>query len=62
MANHSPKRAPNSQAGGFLIAIGALLGASIGFLIGQATPGFLIGSGSGIALAVAVWLVDRRRG
>ncbi|QQV78565.1 hypothetical protein H5J25_08085 [Sphingomonas aliaeris] len=62
MANQSPNRTPGSQAGGFLIAVGALLGACIGFLIGQATPGFLIGSGTGIALAVVIWLRDRRRG
>lgn len=62
MANQSPNRTPGSQAGGFLIALGALLGASIGFLVGQATPGFLIGSATGIALAVVIWLRDRRRG
>lgn len=56
-----PRPGSTSQAGGFLICIGALLGAAVGFIFGQATPGFLIGAGSGIALAVAVWLVDRRR-
>ncbi|KQS02374.1 hypothetical protein ASG11_13145 [Sphingomonas sp. Leaf357] len=62
MANLTPNTPPNHQAGGFLIAVGAMLGAGIGFLYGQATPGFLIGSGAGIALAVAIWLIDRRRG
>ena len=62
MVNQPPSRpGSKSQAGGFLIAAGAMLGASIGFLLGQATPGFLIGAGSGIAFAVAIWLVDRRR-
>ncbi|MDQ2764213.1 MAG: hypothetical protein M3Y22_12270 [Pseudomonadota bacterium] len=61
MADIPPNRAPNRQAGGFLIAIGTMIGASIGFLYGQATPGFLIGAGAGIALAVAIWLIDRRR-
>lgn len=56
-----PRPGSTSMAGGFLIALGAMLGAVVGFLVGQATPGFLIGAGSGIALAVAVWLVDRRR-
>jgi len=42
--------------------MGAMLGACVGFLFGQATPGFLIGSATGIALAVAIWLRDSRRG
>lgn len=60
---NNPRNGPkNSQAGGFLIAMGAMLGACVGFLFGQATPGFLIGSATGIALAVAIWLRDSRRG
>ena len=52
---------PSSAAGGFLIATGALGGAAVGFAYGEATPGFLIGTGAGIAIAVLIWLVDRRR-
>ncbi len=50
---------PNA-AGGVLIALGMIGGAAIGFAIGQATPGFLIGTAVGIAAAVLVWLRDRR--
>ncbi|QNQ07569.1 hypothetical protein [Sphingomonas alpina] len=57
MANTS--RSP--AAGGFLIALGAVLGAIVGLFLEQPTAGFLIGSGSGIAIAVAIWLFDRRR-
>jgi hypothetical protein len=35
-------------------------GAGVGFAIGQATPGFLIGTGVGVLAAVLVWLKDRR--
>ncbi|MGH6615434.1 hypothetical protein [Sphingomonas sp.] len=57
MANIS--RSP--AGGGFLIALGAVLGAIIGLFLQQPTAGFLIGSGGGIAIAVAIWLLDRRR-
>ena len=52
---------PPSAAGGALIALGAILGAALGFLTGEATPGFLIGLAAGAALAVAIWLRDRAR-
>lgn len=42
-------------AGGALIAIGAVLGAFIGLVVGQPTPGLLVGLGLGIAAALAVW-------
>ena len=32
----------------------------VGFAIGQATPGFLVGTGVGVLAAVLVWLKDRR--
>ena len=58
----SPLPARNTRAGGgAFIAIGAMLGAGVGFAIGQATPGFLIGLGLGIAAAVYVWKRDRPR-
>lgn len=55
MSEHRP-----SAAGGVLIAFGMLAGAAIGFAIGQATPGFLIGTAMGVIAAVVVWLRDRR--
>lgn len=50
MAPHPPP-----AAGGALIALGALGGAAIGFLFGQATPGVLIGGAAGIAAALLIW-------
>jgi hypothetical protein len=35
-------------------------GAAVGFAVGQATPGFMIGTALGIAVAILVWLRDRR--
>ena len=55
-----PPHEDPSAAGGFLVAMGMLVGAGIGFAIGQATPGFLIGTGVGVAAAVLVWMKDRR--
>lgn len=51
----------NPSAGGFLIAGGAILGACLGFLIEEATRGFLVGSAAGAGLAIAIWLIDRRK-
>ena len=55
----SPSRAP--MAGGFLIALCVLAGAVTGALKGEPSLGFVIGTGIGVALAAAVWLIDRRR-
>ncbi|MFZ5747210.1 MAG: hypothetical protein ACOY45_06075 [Pseudomonadota bacterium] len=49
------------MAGGCLLAATTVLGAVIGFFEGQPTIGMLIGLGAGVALSVAVWLVDRQR-
>ena len=59
MASKPPTRTP--LAGGALIAIGAMGGTIIGASQGQVTAGFLIGLGAGVAIAVAIWLVDRAR-
>ena len=55
----SPNPRP-SGAGGAFIALGAIGGAAVGFLFGEATPGFLTGLALGIALAVAIWLRGAR--
>lgn len=55
MNDHQP-----TAAGGVLIAGGMLAGVAIGFAIGQATPGFLIGTAIGVAGALLVWWRDRR--
>ena len=56
MMNRSSR---NPAAGGFLIAIGAILGAAIGLARGESTAGFLIGTALGIGGAIAVWLRAR---
>lgn len=54
----------NSQprlAGGIFIAIGLLVGAIIGIALDQPSAGMVIGMSVGAAIAVAVWLLDRKR-
>ena len=51
----------NSRAGGIFIVAGILLGFVWGLSSGNPMTGIVIGTCAGIALAVAVWLVDRRR-
>ena len=51
---------PPSAAGGVLVALGSILGAAVGFAIGEATAGFLIGLGLGATGALLVWWRDRR--
>ena len=53
------KRPP--AAGGFLIATATTLGTFIGATQRQPSAGLLIGLAIGVALAVIVWLADRRR-
>lgn len=54
--------APRSpSAGGALIALGAVGGAAIGFLLNEATPGFLVGLALGIGAALVIWQRGRRR-
>ncbi|MBX9796909.1 hypothetical protein [Sphingomonas sp.] len=53
-----PRRTP--IAGGFLIALSSLAGAFAGGLNGQPSAGLLLGVAGGVALAVAIWLRDRR--
>lgn len=47
-------------AGGLLILIGFLGGATVGILQGEPSLGVIIGVGLGIAAAVLIWLVNRR--
>ncbi|RIA37637.1 hypothetical protein DFR49_3524 [Hephaestia caeni] len=48
-------------AGGALIALAVIIGVTVGLVVGQPTQGFLVGTAIGIGMAVAVWLIDRRR-
>ena len=54
-------QARSPQAGGFLLIACIFIGVIVGLMRGQPSLGFLIGTGIGIAAAVAVWLLDRRR-
>lgn len=54
----SPSRTP--AAGGFLIAIGAMIGAFGGAFFGESTRGLFVGIGVGVVLAILIWLRDRR--
>lgn len=56
-----PKSSSAPAAGGVLIALGAMAGAVIGLFLGEPTKGFLLGIGAGIGMAIAIWLLDRRR-
>ena len=49
------------SAGGALIALGAIGGAAIGFISGEATPGFLTGLALGIAASLLIWWRGKRR-
>lgn len=50
------------RAGGALLALSILAGATVGVIKGQASIGFLVGLGVGLALLALVWLLDKRRG
>lgn len=49
-------------AGGCFLTLCILAGFPLGLAIGNPMKGILIGTGTGIVLAVIVWLLDRRRG
>jgi hypothetical protein len=50
-----------TQAGGFFLMLCIVAGFPLGLAIGNPMKGILIGTGAGIALAVLLWLLDRRR-
>ena len=54
----------NSQprlAGGIFIALGLLVGAIAGVALDQPSAGMVIGFGAGAVIALAIWLLDRKR-
>jgi hypothetical protein len=53
--------APNKHAGGCFLMIAILLGFVGGLAIRDPLKGTLIGTAAGIVIAVALWLIDRRR-
>jgi hypothetical protein len=51
----------SSRAGGCFLTVCILGGFPLGLAIGDPMKGILIGTATGIVLAVATWLVDRKR-
>ena len=49
------------MAGGFLLTVAILCGAVWGISIGNPVKGLVIGTAIGIGIAIAVWLIDRRK-
>lgn len=51
----------STRAGGCLLVVAICGGVFLGVLFDQPTIGTLIGIAAGIAIATAVWLIDRKR-
>jgi Na+/proline symporter len=51
-----------SMAGGVFIALGLIGGVIAGVYYNQASAGMVIGLGVGAAVALLVWVIDRKRG
>jgi hypothetical protein len=51
----------NSRAGGFLLTVAILAGLVAGVIAGNPMGGVLVGTAAGVLIALAVWLIDRRR-
>jgi dolichyl-phosphate-mannose--protein O-mannosyl transferase len=51
----------SSRAGGCFLTICILAGFPLGLAIGNPMKGILIGTGVGILVAIALWLLDRQR-
>lgn len=53
-------RSPEPRAAGAFIALAVVGGAILGALLGQPSAGVVAGAGVGIAVALLLWLADRR--
>lgn len=51
----------SSRAGGCFLTLCILAGFPLGLAIGNPMKGILIGTGVGIAIALATWLIDTRK-
>lgn len=51
----------NAKAGGIFLTMGILAGFAWGITRGEPMLGILAGTALGIAAAVLLWLIDRRR-
>lgn len=56
-----PENSQPRLAGGIFVALGLLIGAIVGVAVDQPSAGMITGMGIGTAIAVAVWLLDRKR-
>ena len=54
-------QSPTTRAGGCFLSICIVAGFPVGLAIGNPLKGVLIGTGAGIVIALATWLIDRRR-
>jgi hypothetical protein len=54
-------RARYTQAAGSMLAISIIAGTVAGLIVGQPSIGFLVGTGSGILLAILYFVGERRR-
>lgn len=52
----------SSRGGGIFIVLGIAIGVAIGAARGQPSAGLLIGLAAGAAVALTLWLRDRRQG
>ena len=50
----------STRSGGCFLTICILAGFVVGLAIGNPMKGVLIGTGTGAALAILLWLIDRR--
>lgn len=57
----APMQARTTKAGGCFLTLFILGGFVLGLAIGNPLKGVLIGTATGTALALGVWLIDRRR-
>ena len=61
LCHGQPMESKNMRAGGCLWMAAILLGTFGGVAAGNPMAGVLIGTSAGGAIALAVWLIDRRR-
>ena len=54
-------RTPTTYAGGIFLFLSPIIGALYGIGRGEPILWMLVGFGIGVVLALAVWLVDRRK-
>jgi hypothetical protein len=55
------ENSPPRLAGGIFIALGLLIGAITGVFMDQPSAGAVIGMAIGTVIAVAIWIMDRKR-